>query len=586
MVADLIRDSFFGHLVRLASGNKKFTYPEERDPSFAGRYYNYEKSTNMARYGQTTQPEEYSEKKSTKDSFESSPTPRPSEAFVRGQHGSVSSSATEVGAVPQVSNIAGTPIDPEKGRDLTVIDWDGSNDPENPRNWSTPKKFFVTFEICLLTTSVYIGSAIYTPGLYGVMEQFQVSQTVAVLGLCLFVAGYGLGPMVFAPMSEVPQIGRMPIYILTLVVFVALQVPVAMASNIGMLLAFRFLAGLFGSPVLATGGATLADIYPPKKQAYALSVWGLSAVAGPTLGPTVASFAVVAKGWTWSIWELMWLAGFSLVFLFFLLPETSQSNILFRKMRRIQRITGNDKLTCEPVLMGESMTGKDIAMMVFVRPITLNFQEPMVFLCNLYIALLYGLLYIWFESFPIAFLEIYRFPAGTFGLTYLGILAGGLITIGPFFAYLRFVQEKQFDADGNIQPEKRLIPAMFGGFMIPICLFWFGWSVGRTHWIVPIIGSGFFSVGAFCLFNSILTYLGDSYPNNVASVYAGNDLFRSAFGAGFPLFATAMYRRLGVDWASSTLAFISIAFIPIPFVLYKYGRTLRVNHSRFARKDI
>ncbi|KAG8629185.1 hypothetical protein KVT40_003050 [Elsinoe batatas] len=585
MVADLIRDSFFGHAVRLATRQKAFTYPEERDPAIAGRYYNYEKSTNMARYGQISPPED-APKKDIEKSDSTSPTPRPSntQLYGRGDRGSVSSSATE--AIPEVSNIAGTPVDSEKGRDVTVIDWDGPNDPENPRNWSTPKKFFVTFEICLLTTGVYIGSAIYTPGLYRVMEQFRVSQLVAILGLCLFVAGYGLGPMVFAPMSEIPQIGRMPIYILTLIVFVVFQLGVIYARDIGMLLAFRFLTGLFGSPVLATGGATLADIYPPKKQAYALSVWGMSAVAGPTLGPTVASFAVVAKGWTWSIWPLMWLSGFALLVLIFFLPETSSANILYRKTRRIAKITGNDKLTCAPMLMGESMTGKDIVMMVLVRPITLNFQEPMVFLLNLYIALIYGLLYIWFESFPITFLQVYRFPEGTFGLTYLGILAGALVTIGPFFAYLRFVQEKQFDENGNIQPEKRLIPAMFGCFAIPICLFWFGWSAGRTHWIVPIIGSGWFSLGAFCLFNSILSYLGDAYPDYVASVYAGNDLFRSSFGAGFPLFATAMYNKLGIDWASSTLGFISIAFIPIPFVLYKYGRTLRVNHSKFARKDI
>ena len=55
---------------------------------------------------------------------------------------------------------------------------------------------------------------------------------------------------------------------------------------------------------------------------------------------------------------------------------------------------------------------------------------------------------------------------------------------------------------------------------------------------------------------------------------------------GFPLFATAMYHRLGVDWASSLLGFLGILFMPIPWVLYKYGKTLRVNHSKFARKDI
>lgn len=115
---------------------------------------------------------------------------------------------------------------------------------------------------------------------------------------------------------------------------------------------------------------------------------------------------------------------------------------------------------------------------------------------------------------------------------------------------------------------------MLGCFFIPICLFWFGWtSRADIHWIVPIIGSSFFTAGAFLLFNSILNYLPDAYPEYAASVLAGNDFMRSCFGAGFPLFASAMYYNLGVGWASSTLAFISVAFIPIPFVLYKVSLT-------------
>lgn len=86
--------------------------------------------------------------------------------------------------------------------------------------------------------------------------------------------------------------------------------------------------------------------------------------------------------------------------------------------------------------MAEQMTGKDVVMMSLVRPFTLNFLEPMVFLLNLYIALIYGLLYIWFESFVVVFIEIYGFSLGTEGLAYLGIrgslsktiLSEGLLT--------------------------------------------------------------------------------------------------------------------------------------------------------------
>jgi DHA1 family multidrug resistance protein-like MFS transporter len=223
--------------------------------------------------------------------------------------------------------------------------------------------------------------------------------------------------------------------------------------------------------------------------------------------------------------------------------------------------------------------------MTFLRPITLNFTEPMVFLLNLYIALIYGLLYIWFESFPIVFIETYHFNLGEEGLAFLGLLVGALITAMILFTWLYRVQEKQYNENGDILPEKRLQPALVGCFFVPICLFWFGWSSRpNVHWIVPIIGSGFFSTAAFLLFNSALPYLSDAYPEYTASVFAGNDLFRSSFGAGFPLFASAMYTRLGVGWASSLLAFLGVAFIPIPFLLYRYGAKLR-GMSKLARKD-
>jgi DHA1 family multidrug resistance protein-like MFS transporter len=162
----------------------------------------------------------------------------------------------------------------------------------------------------------------FSVGIADVVRVFDVSQVAATLGLTLFIAGYGLGPvsrlfisitsvenwdqMLWAPMSEIPHIGRNPIYIGTLVIFVLFQVATAIASNFGMLLAFRFLAGLFGSPVLATVGVNIRDMNRLQKQAYGLAIWGIAAVCGPVLGSLVGSFAAQAKGWTWTIWELMW----------------------------------------------------------------------------------------------------------------------------------------------------------------------------------------------------------------------------------------------------------------------------------------
>lgn len=112
---------------------------------------------------------------------------------------------------------------------------------------------------------MYVGSAIYTAGIPDITQSFGVSRVAATLGLTLFVIGYALGPMIFAPASEIPQIGRGPVYIGTLALFVVLQVPTALATNFGMLLAFRFITGFVGSPSLATGGASIADMYSPAK---------------------------------------------------------------------------------------------------------------------------------------------------------------------------------------------------------------------------------------------------------------------------------------------------------------------------------
>src|SRR5712671_139233 len=301
--------------------------------------------------------------------------------------------------------------------------------------------------------------------------------------------------MVWAPLSEVPQIGRMPIYILTLALFVVLQVPTALATNYGMLIAFRFLTGFFGSPILATGGATVADIYSPKKRAYGMTVWGVFAASAPSLGPLLGGFSAHFESWRWTIWELMWLSAFTLVLLFFFFPETSASNILYRRARRLRKATGNPAIMSAPeiVAASESMSPGARAVDVLVRPFALNFQEPIVLALNVYIGLIYALLYMWFESFPFVFGSIYHWREQLIGLSFLGLFVGSFLAMPPFFAYLYYVQEPKYNEHGELKPEERMPVAIVGSLLVPICLFWFGWTSRESiHWIVPIIGSSLF----------------------------------------------------------------------------------------------
>lgn len=140
------------------------------------------------------------------------------------------------------------PIVPERTHDgLVLVDFYTTDDPENPQNWSLTRKGVATLQICLYTLAVYMGSAIYTPSIPGIEEAFGVSITVASLGLALYVLAYGIGPLLFSPISEIPVVGRNPPYMVTMGIFVALCIAAPLVDNMAGLLVIRFLQGFFGS---------------------------------------------------------------------------------------------------------------------------------------------------------------------------------------------------------------------------------------------------------------------------------------------------------------------------------------------------
>jgi len=103
-----------------------------------------------------------------------------------------------------------------------------------------------------------------------------------------------------------------------------------------------------------------------------------------------------------------------------------------------------------------------------------------------------------------------------------------------------------------------------------------------VHWIAPNIGAAIFSGGAIMGFQCTQTYLVDAYPRFAASAVASAVVLRSLAGFGFPLFAPYLYSALHLDWGNSLLGFLGIAIgIPSPFLLWKYGQTLR-DRSTYA----
>ncbi|RSL56408.1 hypothetical protein CEP54_008835 [Fusarium duplospermum] len=216
------------------------------------------------------------------------------------------------------------------GGKLMVVDWYGEDDPANPTNWPLWKKALVVLTINFTAFVVYMASAIYTPSQPGIQSKFNVSATASSLGLGIFVVGYSTGSLFWSPVSEIP-------------------------ANFGMLLAFRFLQGFFGSPVLSTGGASLGDIADPFAKPYSLYTWAISAFAGPSVGTIIAGFTVPRLGWRWGLWEILIVVSPALVLLLFL-PETSAPTILYRRAKLIRELTGNDAYVARSEIESSNVT--------------------------------------------------------------------------------------------------------------------------------------------------------------------------------------------------------------------------------------
>ncbi|KAH8669166.1 benomyl/methotrexate resistance protein [Xylariales sp. PMI_506] len=606
---DLIRDAPLGQLIRYVSGNRLLRYPEELDSFRLPPCYGFHRprhdleectapipAPSNAHADGINISNHTSTDEKLPDGFHDVPEkdevdPKSLEQRRR----STDTSTTDEDSEPPVKHKSRSrktiqQCHPSRARTraaccgTTVVTWYSTDDPENPQNWSFRKKFFVSAIIYLYTFTFYMGSAIYAPSETGVMEEFHVDSQVASLGLSLYVLAYGIGPLLFSPLSEVPAIGRNPTYIFSFAVFVILLIPTALVQNVAGLMVLRFLAGFFGSPCLATAGATLGDMVSVIKLPYLLSLWALCATAGPALGPLISGFSVAAMNWRWSIWELLWLAGPVWVLMFLLLPETSAPTILLRRAQRLRKVTGNEKLKSEGEMKQADLTFNDIVIEALWRPIQTILLDPSIAYCAGFIALIYAIFYSFFEAFPIVYIDYFHFNLGEMGVSFLSIIVGAIIGVAFYWSYIHWVLEPDIRENGIGEPEKRLVPALYTCFFLPVGLFIFAWTSNPSlHWIGPTIGISLFTIGIFVVLQCVFLYLPLTYPLYAASLFAGNDFVRATLAAGTIHFSRPLYANLGVGPGVSLLAGLTCVCIVGLFVLWHFGAFLR-SRSRFAAK--
>lgn len=471
---------------------------------------------------------------------------------------------------------AGTQEDPY------VVNWI-PNDPRNPFNWSETKKWSITLTVALSTLAVALVSSAYTGGIREIMMKFSISQEVATLGVSLFVLGFAIGPLLWAPLSEV--FGRQILFIVTYAGLTAFNAGAAGANNAATLIVCRFLAGAIGSSPLTNAGGVIADMFPAAQRGLAMSLFAAAPFLGPVLGPIIGGFLGEGPGWRWVLGFLAAFSGFFWIVGTLLVPETYAPVLLRKRAAKLSKMTGKvykSKMEVDRGAISLSQTMKT----ALLRPWVLLFKEPIVLLLSIYMAIIYGTLYMLFAAFPIVYQQNRGWSSGIGGLSFLGIMVGMLFAVSySIWDNKRYIRAEEAN-DGLAPPEARLPPALVGSVAIPVGLFWFAWTnYTSIHWMVSIAAGVPFGFGMVLVFLSIMNYLIDAYTIFAASVLAANSVLRSLFGAAFPLFTTQMYDRLGIHWASSIPAFLALACVPFPFLFYHYGEKVR-SKCKFAAESL
>ncbi|KAK7408446.1 hypothetical protein QQX98_009373 [Neonectria punicea] len=455
-------------------------------------------------------------------------------------------------------------------------------DPENPMNWSTGRKWSIIGILSFITFLTPLASSMMAPGVPDIMADFNTTNDeVATFMVSVFVLGFAFGPLLMAPMSEL--YGRTPVYHVSNSLFVVFSIGCALSQNPAMLMAFRFLSGFVGVAVVTCGSGSIADMIPAEQRGAAMAVWSVGPLLGPVIGPVCAGFLVEAQGWRWVFWVTTIVSGVAVLASFFILRETYAPILLERKAAALRKSTGSERYQSS---MKQEGTPKEIFMIAITRPARLFLFSPIVTMVCVYIATLYGLLYLLFTTFTFVYRDYYGFSAIGAGLSFLGGGVGNLFGL-VFVGYLSDKILKEAKSKGMaIEPEQRLdlrltVPT---ALCLPLGLIMYGWTAQKhLHWIVPMIGTGIMGFGMIGIFMISQTYLVDSFTLHAASVTAANAVLRSLLGALLPLCGLKLYEALDLGWGNTLLGLIALMLAPVPWLLYSFGGRIR-NDPRFRKQ--
>ncbi|KAF2152747.1 MFS general substrate transporter [Myriangium duriaei CBS 260.36] len=450
-------------------------------------------------------------------------------------------------------------------------------DSQNPKQWSTRKKWLVTSVMSATAFIRITSSTIMAPALGVISEDLRMNSIESSMALSVYLLASAFGPLVLSPLSEL--YGRKPVLHCSNTWFLIWNLLCGFSHTKGMLIGSRALAGFGGSVAYALGSAVLGDIWRPEERGRSFAIYFLIPLLGAAIGPTVGGYITQYASWQWIFWSLSAVHAGLVVFSFLAFSESHPATILRHRARHLRKTTRNQNLFTLAERLEEGQTVIEVLIRSLTRPIRLLAFHPIVQLIAVIEGFTYGILYLVLSSFADLWTKEYHESIATSGLHYFAYAIGEILAaqIGaPFMDYV--FRKLKARRNGEVSPEFR-VPLMLPGIILtPIGFLIYGWTAKfHAHWAIVDLGVVIQACGLQLVDQPLTAYIIDSYPDHASSATAASQLLRSLAAFSFPLFAPRMFAALGYGWGNSTLALAVVVLCgPAPLILWKFGPRLRM----------
>ncbi len=320
-----------------------------------------------------------------------------------------------------------TPVIPQSIAQENILDYAA-----RPQNWSSSRKWTATFILSGFAFIQPLSETMLAPLEEPLMHSLKITKGYRwIMVNSIILIGVGLGPLILAPASEI--FGRKRAILAGSLTFIIWNTCCGFATTFNQMIAFRTLAGFGACTADAVAGGVIADIWDPAQRGTAFAFFMAAPLLGPGFGPIFGAYISTDISWRWAFWitSIASVAIFLVAVLF--LKETYEPRLIYLQCKKIKSTQSNAErnnaaLAPKGALMSEALTTN------FQRPVRMLATQPVIQLIALYMALLYGTMFLFLFMYATLWTRQYRQSIRVSSLNYISAAIG----------YIAGVQGKHF----------------------------------------------------------------------------------------------------------------------------------------------